>query len=74
MLGAERETVPDVEQRFLMHRFVFENGEHRFRVVEERIAPGGRESALPSAWITRRSASETNSRTRGPVGPERPDI
>src|SRR5256885_16999977 len=34
----ERKTVPDVQQRFLVHRFMLEDSEHRLGAIEQRIA------------------------------------
>src|SRR5206468_3723249 len=37
MLLTERQAVPHVQQRFLVHRLVFEDGEDRFGAIEERM-------------------------------------
>ena len=38
MLLLERQAVPHVQQRFLMHRFVLEDAEHRLGAIEQRMA------------------------------------
>ena len=63
----ERQPMPHVQQRLLMHRFVLEDRERRFRAIEQRMTRTI-ESSDVSASRTCASASSANACTSARVG------